>query len=54
MRPTWGVLELVDESARLRDSIGGELVADQRIAERWTIRRGEILHDSRKDLVATP
>ncbi len=40
------VLELVDGPARLRDSIGGELIADQRIAARWTIRRGELFQGS--------
>lgn len=41
------VLELVEGPARLRDSVGGELIADRRIAARWTIRRGEVFQGSR-------
>ena len=40
------VLDLVEGPARLRDSIGGELIAGQRIAARWTIRRGEVFQGS--------
>ena len=40
------VLELVDGSTQLRDSVGGELTADQRIAARWTIRAGEVFPGS--------
>ncbi len=47
------VLELVDGPARLQDSIGGELIADRRIAARWTIRRGEIFQGSCKGPPAT-
>ena len=36
------VLQIVNEPTKLRDSVGGEMVAQQRIAARWTIRRGEI------------
>jgi dihydroorotase len=36
------VLELVKGPARLRDCVGGEANAAQRIAARWTIRRGEL------------
>lgn len=36
------VLQIVNEAIRLRDSVGGEMVAEQRIAARWTIRRGEV------------
>ncbi|HXV79868.1 MAG TPA: amidohydrolase family protein, partial [Candidatus Binatia bacterium] len=36
------VLQIVNEPMRLRDSVGGEMVAEQRIAARWTIRRGEV------------
>jgi len=48
------VLELVDGQARLRDSIGGELIADQRIAARWTIRSGKVLNASLADDQALP
>lgn len=41
------VLELAEGPAALRDSIGGELIADKRIAARWTIRRGEVIQGSR-------
>ncbi len=43
------VLELVDGPARLRDSLGKELIADQRITARWTIRRGEVFPASAKE-----
>lgn len=36
------VLQLVNEPTKLRDSVGGEMTAEQRIAARWTIRRGEV------------
>jgi dihydroorotase len=36
------VLQLVNEPTKLRDSVGGEMTAAQRIAARWTIRRGEV------------
>lgn len=36
------VLQLVDEPAQLRDSVGGEMLVRRRIAARWTIRRGEV------------
>jgi dihydroorotase len=36
------VLQIVNEPTKLRDSVGGEMVAEQRIAARWTIRRGEV------------
>ena len=35
------VLALVEEPTRLRDSVGGELNTDRRIAARWTIRGGQ-------------
>jgi dihydroorotase len=35
------VLETVDEPTRLRDSVGGEKLHQQRIAAKWTIRAGE-------------
>jgi dihydroorotase len=36
------VLQLVDEPAKLRDCVGGEISVNRRIAARWTIRRGEV------------
>ncbi|HWP57815.1 MAG TPA: amidohydrolase/deacetylase family metallohydrolase [Candidatus Acidoferrales bacterium] len=36
------VLELRDEPVTLRDSVGAELIAGQRIAVRWTVRAGTI------------
>lgn len=36
------VLQVVAESVKLKDSVGGEMIAQQRIAPRWTIRRGEV------------
>jgi dihydroorotase len=36
------VLELVNDSRKLRDCVGGEMNVNQRIAARWTIRRGEL------------
>ncbi|HEY8692190.1 MAG TPA: amidohydrolase family protein [Chloroflexota bacterium] len=41
------VLELLDGPVSLRDSTGAEIVADRRIAARWTIRHGEIFEGSR-------
>ncbi|HXV79822.1 MAG TPA: amidohydrolase/deacetylase family metallohydrolase [Candidatus Binatia bacterium] len=40
------VLQIVNEPMGLRDSVGGEMVAEQRIAARWTIRRGEVFQDA--------
>ena len=40
------VLELVNESTKLQDSVGGEMIADQRLAARWTIRAGEVFQGS--------
>ena len=36
------VLKIIDEPTTLRDSVGGELTVNQRIAAQWTIRRGEL------------
>lgn len=36
------VLQLVNEQTKLRDSVGGEMTVNQRIAARWTIRHGEV------------
>ncbi len=36
------VLQIVNEPTKLRDSVGGEMMAEQRIAARWTIRQGEV------------
>jgi dihydroorotase len=36
------VLQLIDEPTKLRDSVGGERLHQQRIAVRWTIRAGEV------------
>jgi dihydroorotase len=36
------VLQLVDEPVKLRDCVGSEMAVNQRIAARWTIRRGEV------------
>ncbi len=47
------VLELLDGPARLRDSMGGELIADRSIAARWTVRRGEVFQGSIKKPPAT-
>ncbi|MBI2359529.1 MAG: amidohydrolase/deacetylase family metallohydrolase [Deltaproteobacteria bacterium] len=41
------VFELVDGPVSLRDSLGAELTAKERIAVRWTIRRGEVFQGSR-------
>jgi dihydroorotase len=40
------VLQLLDEQTRLRDSVGGEMNSGQRIAVKWTIRKGEIFQGS--------
>jgi dihydroorotase len=42
------VLALVDGPVRLRDSVGGELIADRRIAACWTIRRGQVFRCKEK------
>ena len=36
------VLQLVNDAAKLRDCVGGEMTAEQSLAVKWTIRRGEI------------
>ena len=36
------VLRIVNEATKLRDSVGGVMTAEQRIAVRWTIRQGEV------------
>jgi dihydroorotase len=36
------VLEFINEPTKLRDCVGGEMIADRRLAARWTIRRGEV------------
>jgi len=36
------VLKIIDEPTKLRDSVGGEMTANQRIAVCWTIRQGEV------------
>ena len=43
------VLEVVDRPARLRDSTGGELTANKRVAARWTVRRGEVFEGPRQE-----
>jgi dihydroorotase len=40
------VLQLVNEPTKLRDSVGGEMTYNQRIAARWTIRGGEVFPGS--------
>ena len=40
------VLEVVNESRKLHDSVGGEMTVERRIAARWTIRRGEVFQGS--------
>lgn len=40
------VLQIVNEATKLRDSVGGEMTAEQRIAVRWTIRQGEVFQGS--------
>ena len=36
------VLQIVNAPTKLRDSVGGEMTVEQRIAPRWTVRRGEV------------
>jgi dihydroorotase len=36
------VLQIVNEPIKLRDSVGGEISHNQRIAAKWTIRAGEV------------
>ncbi len=48
------VLELAHGSAKLRDSLGNELTADQRILARWTIRGGELYQGSSQEPQADP
>jgi dihydroorotase len=36
------VLQLIDGPTKLRDSVGGEKIHNQRIAARWTVRAGEV------------
>jgi len=36
------VLQINDEPTKLRDSVGGEMTYDRRIAAKWTIRAGEL------------
>ncbi|HSE85514.1 MAG TPA: amidohydrolase/deacetylase family metallohydrolase [Candidatus Binatia bacterium] len=40
------VLQLVNEPTKLRDSVGGEMTVNERIAARWTIRQGEVFQGS--------
>ena len=40
------VLQIVDEPTILRDSVGGQMTHNQRIAARWTIRAGEVFPGS--------
>jgi dihydroorotase len=40
------ILQIVNEPTELRDSVGGQMTSDQRIAARWTIRAGEIFQAS--------
>jgi dihydroorotase len=40
------VLQIVTEATKLRDSVGGEMTTEQRIATRWTIRQGEVFQGS--------
>jgi len=40
------VLQIADEPTKLRDSVGGELTVNQRIAAKWTIRSGEVFPGS--------
>ncbi len=40
------VLQLVSEPTKLYDSVGGEMTAKQRIAAKWTIRKGELFRGS--------
>jgi dihydroorotase len=36
------VLQIIDEPTKLRDSVGGEMTHQQRIAAKWTVRAGEV------------
>jgi dihydroorotase len=36
------VLQIIDEATKLRDSVGGEVTYNQRIAAQWTVRAGEV------------
>ena len=36
------VLQIIDEPTKLRDSVGGEMTHNQRIAAKWTVRAGEV------------
>ena len=40
------VLQIIDEPTKLRDSVGGEMTYNQRIAARWTIRSGQLFPGS--------
>ncbi len=40
------VLQIVNEPTKLRDSVGGEMTTEQRIAVRWTIRQGAVFQGS--------
>jgi dihydroorotase len=40
------VLQLVNDPTKLRDSVGGEMTVNQRIAARWTIRSGQLFPGS--------
>lgn len=42
------VLKIVTAPTKLRDCVGGEEIARQRIVTRWTIRQGEIVHEPSK------
>ena len=41
------VLQLIHEPIKLRDSVGGEMTVNQRIAARWTIRGGQLFEGKR-------
>ena len=36
------VLQIIDEPTKLRDSVGGEVTYNRRIAAKWTVRAGEL------------
>jgi len=36
------VLQIIDEPTKLRDSVGGEVTYNRRIAAKWTVRAGEV------------
>ena len=48
------VIELVPGTAKLYDSVGKELIVDQRIVARWTIRQGEVSQGHSKESLVTP